>query len=48
MRGGLLWSDPGIGIQWPVCDAIISEKDRYYPLLADLVPEQLPRMGANV
>ena len=47
-EGGLLWSDPGIGIQWPVCDAIISEKDRDYPLLADLAPEQLPRMGANV
>ena len=46
-EGGLLWSDPGIGIQWPVKDAIISEKDRYYPLLADLVSEQLPRVEAT-
>ena len=41
-EGGLLWSDPGIGIQWPVQKAIVSEKDKVYPHLADLVPEQLP------
>ena len=43
-EGGLLWSDPGIGIQWPVQDAILSEKDRNYPRLAELAPEQLPVM----
>ncbi len=46
-EGGVLWSDPGIGIQWPVKDAIISEKDRYYSFLSDLVPEQLPRGEAT-
>lgn len=43
-EGGLLWSDPGIGIQWPVQDAIVSEKDKHNPNLADLVTEQLPGM----
>jgi dTDP-4-dehydrorhamnose 3,5-epimerase len=27
-EGGLLWSDPEIGIEWPVQNAILSEKDQ--------------------
>lgn len=42
-EGGVLWSDPEIGIQWPVKDPIISEKDAALPLLNDLSPEQLPQ-----
>lgn len=41
-EGGLLWSDPAIGIVWPVSAPIISEKDQQYKLLADLSPDQLP------
>ncbi|WP_165222136.1 dTDP-4-dehydrorhamnose 3,5-epimerase [Affinirhizobium pseudoryzae] len=35
---GLLWSDPAIGIDWPVSgDAVVlSDKDRRQPTLADL------------
>lgn len=35
---GLQWDDPDIGIDWPVSasDAILSEKDRNQPSLADL------------
>jgi dTDP-4-dehydrorhamnose 3,5-epimerase len=29
-EGGLMWNDPGLGIQWPVSDPVISEKDRDY------------------
>jgi dTDP-4-dehydrorhamnose 3,5-epimerase len=41
-EGGVLWSDPAIGITWPVSTPIISEKDRRYELLAHLSPDQLP------
>lgn len=27
-EGGLLWSDPEIGIQWPVSNPVLSEKDQ--------------------
>jgi dTDP-4-dehydrorhamnose 3,5-epimerase len=30
---GILWSDPTIGIKWPVRHPILSEKDRMLPLL---------------
>ena len=35
---GLLWNDPELGIQWPIPErrAVLSEKDRRYPRLADL------------
>lgn len=33
---GLLWSDPGLGIEWPVSDPLLSEKDRSHPPLCKL------------
>jgi dTDP-4-dehydrorhamnose 3,5-epimerase len=41
-EGGILWSDPGIGIDWPVENPIISVKDKKYPLLKDVPLERLP------
>jgi dTDP-4-dehydrorhamnose 3,5-epimerase len=41
-EGGIIWSDPDIGIRWPVENPIISEKDKQYPKLSDLKHEQLP------
>ena len=41
-EGGIIWSDPDIGIDWPVENPIISEKDMHYPRLAELSPGQLP------
>jgi dTDP-4-dehydrorhamnose 3,5-epimerase len=41
-EGGILWSDPEIGIDWPVDNPLLSEKDRTYPRLQDLAPENLP------
>lgn len=37
---GLLWSDPEIGIEWPMPleNAILSDKDKLQPTLADLPP----------
>lgn len=38
-EAGVLWSDPELGIEWPVSerDAILSEKDAKLPLLKDIV-----------
>ena len=35
---GLLWCDPALAIDWPVAeaDAVVSDKDRKHPSLADL------------
>lgn len=41
-EGGIIWSDPLIGIEWPIREPIISEKDRRYPPLSELPPDQLP------
>ena len=37
---GLLWNDPDIAIDWPVdgADAVLSDKDKAQPRLADLPP----------
>ncbi|RMD81286.1 MAG: dTDP-4-dehydrorhamnose 3,5-epimerase [Candidatus Dadabacteria bacterium] len=34
------WNDPGIAIEWPIEDPLLSDKDRNAPLLAEL--EMLP------
>lgn len=33
---GLRWNDPSVGIQWPVANPSLSERDRNLPLLAEL------------
>jgi dTDP-4-dehydrorhamnose 3,5-epimerase len=35
---GILWSDPALGIAWPVADPILSERDRAAPRLAEIPP----------
>jgi dTDP-4-dehydrorhamnose 3,5-epimerase len=32
---GIAWDDPEIGIEWPVSDPILSERDRQAPTLSD-------------
>jgi dTDP-4-dehydrorhamnose 3,5-epimerase len=34
---GLAWDDPDVGIEWPIADPIISDKDRRLPRLRDLL-----------
>jgi len=31
--GGLRWDDPRLGIEWPLPDPTVSQRDRAYPLL---------------
>jgi dTDP-4-dehydrorhamnose 3,5-epimerase len=40
---GILWSDPAIGIDWPVQHPILSEKDAESPRLMDVPAELLPK-----
>ena len=39
---GILWNDPAIGIEWPMTDVALSEKDKNNVLLKDQIPEALP------
>jgi dTDP-4-dehydrorhamnose 3,5-epimerase len=39
---GVLWSDPAIGIRWPVEGPLLSVKDQALPLLENIPPERLP------
>jgi dTDP-4-dehydrorhamnose 3,5-epimerase len=39
---GVLWSDPDLGIDWPVEEPILSDKDAKYPRLKDVPVDRLP------
>ena len=41
-EGGIIWSDPDIGVEWPVENPIISEKDNQFQKLSGLTAEKLP------
>ena len=36
-QGEVLWSDPDIGIEWPISEPTLSERDGAAPLLRDVV-----------
>lgn len=40
--GGVRWNDPAIGIDWPISEALLSDKDSNAPLLAEVSAERLP------
>jgi dTDP-4-dehydrorhamnose 3,5-epimerase len=39
---GILWSDPDIGIAWPIENPLLSDKDGKYKSLKDIPPDYLP------
>ena len=38
---GIAWNDPALAIEWPISDAILSDRDRQHPTLAQ-VHDRLP------
>ncbi len=42
-EGGVLWSDPEIGIDWHADAPLLSEKDDRYSLLSQIPTDQLPQ-----
>lgn len=40
--GGIRWDDASIGIDWPLSDPTLSDKDARAPLLADVPEARLP------
>jgi dTDP-4-dehydrorhamnose 3,5-epimerase len=46
-EGGLLWSDPDIGIRWPVDAPLVSKRDSAYSKLRDLDSARLPHMAGR-
>ena len=35
-EGGIMWNDPGVGVEWPnVGEIILSEKDKHHPTLSE-------------
>jgi len=41
-EGGVLWSDPGMAIDWPLESPIVSEKDAKFSCLEDIAEVRLP------
>jgi dTDP-4-dehydrorhamnose 3,5-epimerase len=39
---GVIWSDPQIGIEWPILDPVLSDKDRQYSRLSEIPENLLP------
>ena len=41
-EGAVLYCDPDLGIDWPVAEPLVSDKDRSAPRLRDIDPARLP------
>lgn len=43
---GVRWDDPAIGVDWPISDPLLSEKDAKAPMLAEVALDRLPEYRA--
>lgn len=39
---GIRWNDATLGIDWPLAEPILSDKDARAPFLAEVAPDRLP------
>jgi dTDP-4-dehydrorhamnose 3,5-epimerase len=37
------WNDPDLGIDWPIANPVLGDKDRDAPRLAEIPRDKLPR-----
>jgi len=44
-EGGLLWSDPDVGVRWPNSEPILATSDKEFPRLRDIATSRLPRVS---
>lgn len=42
-EGGIIWNDSDIGIEWPLADVVLSDKDKVYVKLRDISFDKLPK-----
>ena len=42
----ICWNDAAIGIDWPIAEPLLSDKDSRAPLLTDIAPQHLPEYVA--
>jgi dTDP-4-dehydrorhamnose 3,5-epimerase len=47
-EGGVVWNDPQIGIEWPIENPVVSERDGTYPTLSQIGRDQLPHVARSV
>jgi dTDP-4-dehydrorhamnose 3,5-epimerase len=41
MEAGIAWDDPEVGVEWPISDPVLSDRDRAAPRLAEIA-DSLP------
>lgn len=44
---GVRWDDSEIGIDWPIADPTVSDKDGAYPKLSEIEPTKLPKYATG-
>lgn len=45
---GVRWNDADIGIDWPISEPLLSDKDMKAPFLKDIAQERLPPVSAGM
>jgi len=39
-ESGLLWNDPALGIDWPIKEPLLNDRDRHWPALSQQQPQR--------